>query len=58
MKRVTKKIIKICRSPVDFTFDWINGASIESDLTRIKAYVKCVKKVEREYAKSIKNKQQ
>ena len=56
MKRVTKKIIKICGSPVDFTFDWINGASIESDLTRIKAYVKCVKKVEREYTKSIKNK--
>jgi len=54
MKRVTKKIIKICRSPEDFTFDCIQGASIESDLTRIKAYVKCVKKVEREYTKSIK----
>ena len=56
MKIVTKTIIKICGSPEDFTFDWINGASIESDLTRIKAYVKCVRKVEREHAKSIKNK--
>jgi len=48
-KRLLKKIIKTCREPEDFCFEYINGASIESDIRRMKEYVACVKKVEREF---------
>lgn len=47
MKKITKKILKICGTPEDFTFDYINGASQEADIRRMKEYVKCVNKVER-----------
>ena len=47
MRLITKKIIKRCGTPEDFVFDYINGASVESDIRRMKEYVSCVRKVER-----------
>jgi len=47
--RLKNKIIKTCGTPEDFTFEYINGASVVSDINRMKEYVKCVNKVERNY---------
>ncbi len=47
MKHITRKIIKSCGTPVNFCFDFINGASVASDIRRMKEYVRCVKHVER-----------
>ena len=51
MNKLTKKIIKECKSPIDFCFDYIDGASVESDIRRMKEYIKCVRKVERKESK-------
>ena len=51
-KRCLNKIIKICGRPIDFTFEYINGASDLSDLRRARKYVKCTNKIEREYNKN------
>ncbi|MGV8131600.1 MAG: hypothetical protein ACP5N7_05880 [Candidatus Pacearchaeota archaeon] len=48
MKPNIKKIVKICGTPESFCFDYISGSSIESDIRRMKEYVSCVKKVERD----------
>lgn len=50
-KRLLKKIIKTCGSPMDFMWEYIDGGSIESGIRRMKEYVKCVQKVERESKK-------
>jgi len=47
MKRIIKKIIKECKSPEDFCFTYINGASQEADIRRMKEYVRCVRHVEK-----------
>ena len=47
MRKETKKIIKVCGEPIDFVWEYIDGASVESDIRRMKEYVACVKKVER-----------
>ena len=47
MKRVTKKIVKECGEPIHFCWEYINGASIEADIRRMKEYVTCVRRVER-----------
>ena len=48
MKKVLlKKILKVCGTPEDFCFDYINGASQEADIRRMKEYVACVRKVEK-----------
>ena len=48
-KKLLKKIIKKCGRPEIFVFDYIDGASDASDIRRIKEYVACVRKVEREF---------
>ena len=50
-KKLLKKIIKVCNSPEIYCFDYIDGASVESDIRRMKEYVSCVNKIEREYKK-------
>jgi len=52
VKRIIRKIIKECESPEDFCFTYINGASQESDIRRMKEYGQCVRRVE----KKMKNK--
>jgi len=52
MKREIKKIIKVCDTPEDFTFDYIHGATVEEGIRRMKEYVACVKKVEKEIKKA------
>lgn len=44
-KSVLNKIVKTCGTPEHFTFEYINGASTESDIRRMKEYVKCVNKI-------------
>ncbi len=51
-KRLLKKITKKCGTPADFCFEYVEDISIESDIRRMKEYVRCVNKVEREYKKS------
>ena len=53
-KKLLRKIVKVCGTPEDFCFDYINGASLASDIRRMKEYVSCVNKVTREYAKNTK----
>ena len=55
MKTLTKKIVKICGTPEDFCFDYIEGSSIESDIRRMKEYVACVRRVERKFNNRKKN---
>ena len=50
-KKLLKKIIKLCKTPENYCFEYIDGVSIESDLRRMREYVRCVNKVEREYIK-------
>ena len=50
-KKCLKKIIKLCETPENYCFEYIDGASVESDLRRMREYVRCVNKVEREYIK-------
>ena len=50
-KSQLNKIIKVCKTPEDFVFEFINGASQESDIRRMKEYVACVKKVEKSFIK-------
>ena len=50
-KRLLKKIVKKCLTPEDFCFEYINGASLVSDIRRMKEYVSCVRKVEAEKRK-------
>lgn len=45
-KSEINKIIKVCGTPEDFVFDFIDGSSVEADIRRMKEYVDCVKKVE------------
>ena len=40
-----RKVVKVCGTPEDFCFDYIDGASIQSDIRRMKEYVNCVKNV-------------
>jgi len=47
MKRIFRKIAKVCSTPEDYVFTYINGASIEADIRRMEEYVKCVKKVKK-----------
>ena len=46
-QKKAKKIIKICNTPENFCFEYINGASVQSDIRRMKEYVACVRKVEK-----------
>jgi len=51
-KRLIKKIIKSCGTAEDFVFDYIgHGASEESNIRRMREYVRCVNKIERDYKK-------
>lgn len=43
-----QKIIKKCGVPADFCFEYIDGASEQSDIRRMKEYCACVRKVEKE----------
>lgn len=43
MKTETKKIIKKCGEPIDFVFEYIDGASVEADIRRTEEYVDCVR---------------
>lgn len=52
-KRCLNKIIKVCGTPSEFTFEFIDDASQKSDIRRMREYVKCTNKVEREYKKKL-----
>ena len=47
MKQNIRKIVKVCGTPQDFVFDFIDGASQEADIRRMKEYVACVKRIEK-----------
>jgi len=47
--RLLNKIIKECGTPEDFVFEYIGSGSLLTDIRRMREYVKCVNKVEREY---------
>ena len=52
MKRITRKTVKVCMSPDDYIHDFLHGAASEEEkIRRLKDYVKCVNKVEREHKK-------
>lgn len=52
MKRLTAKIVKVCMPPEDFVSDFVLGASCyDEGIRRMKEYVACVKKVEKEFNK-------
>lgn len=42
-----KKIVKECGEPIAFSFEYIDGASVMSDIRRMKEYISCVNKVMR-----------
>ena len=48
-KKCLKKIIKECGTPADFYFTYIDDASIESDIRRMREYVRNVNRVERNW---------
>ena len=44
------EIEKVCMTPDDFMSEYLHGAaSSEEKIRRIKEYIRCVKRVEREY---------
>jgi len=49
-----KKITKKCWTPADFCFEYVEDASIWSDIRRMKEYVRCVRKVEKEFKDKLK----
>lgn len=49
MKRIVKKIIKECGSPMEFVWEYMNDSSVESDIRRMKEYVSCVRRIERKF---------
>ena len=50
MKRVIRKIVKMCGTPEDFCFTYVSGAAgVEEGLRRMREYVKCANKTEREF---------
>ncbi|MFA6314958.1 MAG: hypothetical protein WC648_01130 [Candidatus Paceibacterota bacterium] len=49
MKRHIEKIVKVCGLPEEFVSEYVLGASsAEEGIRRMKEYVKCVRKVEKE----------
>lgn len=51
--KTIKEITKICGTPEEFVWEYINGASIKSDIERMKEYAKCIKKVESKLKKQL-----
>jgi len=45
--KLLNKIIKQCGTPEDFVFEYINGASVESDICRMREYVRCINRIEK-----------
>lgn len=48
-QKMLEHMIKRCGTPEDFVFDYINGASQDSDVRRMREYVSCVNRAEWEY---------
>ena len=44
------KMAKVCMTPEDYTFKYVTGsAGMGEAISRIREYVKCINKVEREW---------
>ena len=51
-KKTVRKIVKICMPPDEFYSEYIHGAASDEEVIfRMKEYVACVKKVERQINK-------
>lgn len=44
-KKLLNKIIKKCGTPIEFMWEYIDGASTQSDIRRMKEYCACVNKI-------------
>jgi hypothetical protein len=47
-KRLINKICKTCLTPTEYFWEHIDDASLEADIHRMKEYVNCVRRVERQ----------
>ena len=52
-KHLLKKIVKVCGTAEDFVCDYVIGSGWEEGIRRMKEYVRCVNKVEREFKKRL-----
>jgi len=50
------EIIKKCGEPAEFCFDYINGASLASDIRRMRKWVKCSYDVATKFNKKVNSK--